>query len=259
MITVKENLMKLGIVILILASALSSGNNTSAKIQPVKAVQNRYDKTQYVDIGNAQYSDRLVFFDGTADTASVVTGSAISGAAITGTLVKGEPSTETKNSDNIDKISDQSRKKPDEKGKTGKDKVTDSNKNSDKDKTISVKKATKPAVKKKPAGKKNIKGRSSNPLTKSKGVVHGPSGKETYYNLDMSGVVQIMKNKGINKRYWVREDGVKMYGDYVMCAANLDVHPRGSLVETSLGTAMVCDTGGFADSNPHALDIATNW
>lgn len=251
--------MKLKIVLLILASLLSSGDNTSAKTQPAKAVQNRYDETQYVDIDNAQYSDRLVIFDRTADTVSVVTGSAITGAAITGTLVEGEPSAEAENSDNTDKTFDQNREKSDEKEKNSKDKVTDNNKNSDKDKTKSVKKATKPVAKKKPAGKKNIKGRSSNPLTKTKGVVYGPSGKETYYNLDMSGVVQIMKNKGINKRYWVREDGVKMYGDYVMCAANLDVHPRGSLVETTLGTAMVCDTGGFASDNPHALDIATNW
>ena len=44
-----------------------------------------------------------------------------------------------------------------------------------------------------------------------------------------------------------------------MCAANLDVHPRGSLVETSLGTAIVVDTGGFADSNPNQIDIAVNW
>ena len=44
-----------------------------------------------------------------------------------------------------------------------------------------------------------------------------------------------------------------------MCAANLNVHPRGSLVETSMGTAIVCDTGGFAYSNSTQLDIATTW
>lgn len=96
-------------------------------------------------------------------------------------------------------------------------------------------------------------------LNPNAGVVEGPSGKETYYNLDMSGVVSIMKSCGYDYEYWEREDGVKMYGDYVMCAANLDVHPRGSLVESSLGTAIVCDTGGFAESNPNQLDIATNW
>lgn len=42
-------------------------------------------------------------------------------------------------------------------------------------------------------------------------------------------------------------------------AANLDVYPRGSLVETSLGTAIVVDTGGFADSDPYQIDIAVTW
>ena len=96
-------------------------------------------------------------------------------------------------------------------------------------------------------------------LTAWAGTVMGPSGKETYYNLDMSGVVAIMRGMGNNDEYWVREDGCKMLGDYIMCAANLDVHPRGSLVESSLGTCIVCDTGGFAYGNPYQLDIATTW
>ena len=87
----------------------------------------------------------------------------------------------------------------------------------------------------------------------------GPSGKETYYNMEMSGVVRIMRNMGNNDPYWVRSDGVKMLGDYVMVAANLSVHPRGSHVDCSLGKAIVCDTGTFALSNPHQLDIAVNW
>ena len=48
-------------------------------------------------------------------------------------------------------------------------------------------------------------------------------------------------------------------GDYVMVAANLTTHPRGSIVETSLGTGIVCDTGSFAKEHPNRLDIATNW
>lgn len=99
-------------------------------------------------------------------------------------------------------------------------------------------------------------------LTKSKGVVNGPSGKETYYNLNMSGVVRIMRNAGFTEEeypYWVREDGVKMLGNYVMVAANLDIRPRGSIVQSSLGDAIVCDTGGFAHSNPTQLDIAVTW
>ena len=96
-------------------------------------------------------------------------------------------------------------------------------------------------------------------LTPWAGTVEGPSGKETYYNLDMSGVVDIMRSMGNEDPYWVREDGCKMLGDYIMCAANLDVHPRGSLVESSLGTCIVCDTGGFAYYNPTQLDIAVPW
>ena len=96
-------------------------------------------------------------------------------------------------------------------------------------------------------------------LNRSNGTVQGPSGKETYYNLNMNGVVNIMRGMGNNDEYWVREDGCKMLGDYIMCAANLSVHPRGSLVESSLGTCIVCDTGGFAYSNPNQLDIAVNW
>ena len=96
-------------------------------------------------------------------------------------------------------------------------------------------------------------------LNSFNGTVTGPSGKETYYNLDMSGVIDIMRSMVNTDEYWVREDGVKMLGDYIMCAANLDVHPRGSLVESSLGTCIVCDTGGFAAYNPNQLDIAVTW
>lgn len=106
--------------------------------------------------------------------------------------------------------------------------------------------------------KKNIKW-TGQILTKRLGTVVGPSGKETYYNLPMQGVIKIMKELGYRKDYWVRDDGVKMYGKYIMCAANLDLRPKGTIVETSLGTAMVCDTGSFAESNPRQIDIAVDW
>lgn len=75
----------------------------------------------------------------------------------------------------------------------------------------------------------------------------------------MEGVVSIMRSMGNNDPYWVREDGAKMLGDYVMVAAHLDIRPRGTIVETSLGKGIVCDTGGFAAGNPTQLDIATAW
>ena len=96
-------------------------------------------------------------------------------------------------------------------------------------------------------------------LTPSGGTIEGPSGKETYYNLDMKGVVAIMRNIGNVDQYWIRKDGVKMLGDYVMVAADLNLRPRGSLVETSLGTGIVCDTGSFIEQNPKQLDIAVDW
>ena len=99
-------------------------------------------------------------------------------------------------------------------------------------------------------------------LSKSKGAIVGPSGKETYYNLNMSSVVRAMRNIGYSEEeypYWVREDGVKMLGKYVMVAANYDIRPKGTIIQSSLGEAIVCDTGGFAKRNATQIDIAVSW
>ena len=96
-------------------------------------------------------------------------------------------------------------------------------------------------------------------LTKQNGVNYGPSGKETYYNLPMGGVVRIMRNMGFSEAeypYWVREDGVKMLGDYVIAAGNLKHWPRGSVVPSSLGDTLICDTGYLGWNQ---LDIAVVW
>ena len=95
-------------------------------------------------------------------------------------------------------------------------------------------------------------------LTADLGVFYGPSGKETYYNLPMEGVIKIMKNAGFYMDYAVREDGVKTYGGYVMLAADLNKYPRGTLLETSLGKGIVCDTGSFVGSDV-VVDIAVDW
>lgn len=96
-------------------------------------------------------------------------------------------------------------------------------------------------------------------LTRSAGRINGPSGQEVYYNLNMSRVAANLSAAGFAGEYWVRNDGVKMFGPYIMIAANYGVHPYGSLVETSLGTAIVCDTGTFAASQPGTMDIAVAW
>lgn len=75
----------------------------------------------------------------------------------------------------------------------------------------------------------------------------------------MSGVVRILQRSGIDGYFWVRSDGVKMWGDYVMCAADLSIHPRGSHVQTSLGPGIVVDTGSFIYENNMQLDIAVVW
>ena len=50
-----------------------------------------------------------------------------------------------------------------------------------------------------------------------------------------------------------------MLGSYVMVAANYEIRPKGTIIQSSLGYAIVCDTGGFARSNPTQLDIAVSW
>lgn len=96
-------------------------------------------------------------------------------------------------------------------------------------------------------------------LTPSSGIFWFGNQLETYYNLDMSVIVEVAHQNGIAGEYWVREDGCKMLGEYIMLACNRDVHPYGSIVETSLGMGISLDTGGFAANNPLQVDIAVTW
>lgn len=100
---------------------------------------------------------------------------------------------------------------------------------------------------------------SGHKLSAAAGRVNGPTNEETWYNLPMSKVVDTMRRKGFTEEeypYYIREDGVKMLGDYVMVAADLDIHPRGVIVETSVGQGLVCDTGDFTED---IYDVATDW
>lgn len=96
-------------------------------------------------------------------------------------------------------------------------------------------------------------------LTPSGGVYYYGNQRETYYNLDMSWVVSYARYNGIGGEYWIRSDGCKMLGDYIILACNRDIHPYGSIVETSLGLGISLDTGGFAYDYPYGVDIAVNW
>lgn len=101
-----------------------------------------------------------------------------------------------------------------------------------------------------------------NGLNKNKGAMHfvdsrGISHRETYYDLDMSRVMQACGQGG---RYSVRFDGMKIDADgYVIIAANYARYPRCSVVETSVGPGKVYDTGGFAAVHPEGFDLATDW
>lgn len=99
-------------------------------------------------------------------------------------------------------------------------------------------------------------------LSSTNGVVIGPSGRETYYNMDMTFCISRMRRKGYSEKeypYWIRSDGCKMLGKYIMVAANFRIRPLGTILETSRGWAIVVDTGGFVRSYPKGLDIATTW
>ena len=89
--------------------------------------------------------------------------------------------------------------------------------------------------------------------TDSKGVSH----RETYYDLNMRVVMQSCGQGG---QYSVRPDGAKVDAQgYIIVAANYGNYPKCTLVETSLGTGKVYDTGGFALRHPHGFDLATDW
>lgn len=92
---------------------------------------------------------------------------------------------------------------------------------------------------------------SSGVLTPSGGVNSFNGNTETYYNLDMSGVIANAQNMGIQGEYWVRDDGVKMYGDYVIVASQ---HDKGTIIDTSLGTGIVLD---YCPAG--TVDVATTW
>lgn len=92
---------------------------------------------------------------------------------------------------------------------------------------------------------------SNGVLTPSGGVNTFNGATETYYNLDMSGVIANAQNMGIQGDYWVRDDGVKMYGDYVIVASQ---HDKGTIIDTSLGTGIVLD---YCPAG--TVDIATSW
>ena len=80
--------------------------------------------------------------------------------------------------------------------------------------------------------------------------------KETWCQDNVGQLVKNMREMhGIDLEYWVREDGVRMYGPYVMVATDVPAmggwnqeaeYRYGDLVETTLGTGIVVDWCGDA-------------
>lgn len=94
-------------------------------------------------------------------------------------------------------------------------------------------------------------------LTAKAGRISFNGHTETWYNLPMQNVIERSdKMIGLTEMYWIREDGVKMYGPWVICAA----HPskiRYSRIQTSLGEGIILDTHTSKDKE--LIDIATTW
>ena len=63
------------------------------------------------------------------------------------------------------------------------------------------------------------------------------------------GLSNLLISKDLNCKSYLQKTEVN----------NLYVLSRGTIVPSSLGDAIVCDTGGFAHSNPTQLDIAVSW
>ena len=195
------------------------------------------------------------------DAISISTMISADRTAVTGSSIQVEPTSAVSGgSIQIKDVDDGT--KADNNKDTGKKKEAEKKAKNTKNKVTKEKKAKRKPAKKTIKKKKSVNARyakKGETLTKSAGVFYGPCGKETYYNLDMSGVVSMMRHLGNDDEYWVREDGVKMLGDYVMVAASLDKYDKGDLVNTSLGKGIVCDTGGFAKNNRDQFDIAVTW
>lgn len=98
-------------------------------------------------------------------------------------------------------------------------------------------------------------------LNKRDGVNYFCGNKETFYNLRMTGVIRLLDEIGIEHGdYWVRDDGCKMLGSYIMLATDTRRWPKGTILETSLGTGMVVDhCSGSEGYGGLWVDVAVTW
>ena len=84
--------------------------------------------------------------------------------------------------------------------------------------------------------------------------VDGPSGIETCFNENIEEILDNMWNNGFIGEYWIREDGVKMFGKYIICKANPNNKSLGTIIPTTIGIAIVCDV-----NTEENVCIAVTW
>ena len=94
-------------------------------------------------------------------------------------------------------------------------------------------------------------------LTARLGVFDFNGHKETWYNLPMHNIVSKAQDQGLEGQYWEREDGCKMYGEFIICAGAVERY--GEIIETSRGLGVILDTGDFAKEEPTTVDLAVTW
>lgn len=91
----------------------------------------------------------------------------------------------------------------------------------------------------------------------------GPSGREGYYTGSAYFAVKAARARGFSERdypYHVTKDTkLKMLGPYIICAADFHRYPPCSIVDTSLGKAIVLDTIGSSGLATRDIDILTAW
>jgi len=92
-------------------------------------------------------------------------------------------------------------------------------------------------------------------ITPNSGRIQGPQEMESYYALPASGLYQFKSSwpKKLQGLKFHDENGWMKLGDYFCVAANLDIYPRGTIVQTSLGAAVVVDTGTFSCTLPDKI------
>lgn len=94
-------------------------------------------------------------------------------------------------------------------------------------------------------------------LSAAKGINSFMGHQECWYNLPMENIIEQANLVFGENPYWIREDGVKMYGPFVICAGKSSRY--GEVIDTSLGKGLILDTGDFVKEDPDKIDIATAW